>query len=48
MGYGGKGRRPKKGPRLPAPKAMIEDTAAYPAEALEVVFPKATRTLRVQ
>jgi DDE superfamily endonuclease len=46
--YGGKGRRPKKGPRLPAPKAMIEDTAAYPAEALEVAFPKVTRTLRVQ
>jgi hypothetical protein len=46
--YGGKGRRPKKGPRLPAPRAMIEDTAAYPAEALEVVFPKVTRTLRVQ
>jgi hypothetical protein len=46
--HGGKGRRPKKGPRRTAPKAMIEDTAAYPAEALEVVFPKATRTLRVQ
>ncbi len=46
--YGGRGRRPKKGPRLPAPKAMIEDTAAYPAEALEVAFPKLTRTLRVQ
>jgi hypothetical protein len=46
--YGGKGRRPKKGPRLPAPKAMIEDTAAYPAEELEVVFPKVTRTLRIQ
>lgn len=46
--YSGKGRRPKKGPRLPAPRAMIEDTAAYPAETLEVVFPKLTRTLRVQ
>src|SRR5262249_53523056 len=46
--YGGKGRRPKKGPRLPAPKAMLEDTAAYPAEDLELVFPKATRMLRVQ
>jgi hypothetical protein len=46
--YGGKGRRPKKGPRLPAPKAMIEDETAYPAEVLEVTFPKATRELRVQ
>src|SRR3954452_3292446 len=46
--YGGKGRPPKKGPRLPAPKAMIEDEAAYPAEALKVAFPKATRELRVQ
>jgi len=46
--YGGKGRRPKKGRRLPTPKAMIEDTAAYPAEVLKVAFPKETRGLRVQ
>jgi hypothetical protein len=46
--YGGKGRRPKKGRRLPTPAAMIEDTAAYPAEALGVEFPKTTRELRVQ
>src|SRR5512135_3750402 len=46
--YGGKGRPPKKGRRLPAPKAMIEDTAAYPAEVLEAAFPKVTRELRVQ
>jgi hypothetical protein len=46
--YGGKGRRPKKGPRLPAPKALIEDEAVYPAEVLEVIFPKVTRRLRVQ
>src|SRR5947209_13329819 len=46
--YGGKGRPPKKGRRLPAPKAMIEGEAAYPAEVLEVGFPKATRELRVQ
>ncbi len=46
--YGGKGRRPKKGRRLPTPKAMIEDTVAYPAEVLKVDFPKATRDLRVQ
>ena len=42
--YGGKGRRPKKGRRLPTPKAMIEDTAAYPAEVLKIAFPKETRT----
>jgi hypothetical protein len=46
--YGGKGRRPKKGQRLPTPGAMIEDTANYPAEVLEVAFPRATRELRVQ
>jgi hypothetical protein len=46
--YGGKGRRPKKGRRLPTPKAMIEDTAAYPAEVLKVAFPKEARELRVQ
>ncbi len=46
--YGGKGRRPKKGRRLPTPKAMIEDTQAYPAEAQKVAFPKGTRELRVQ
>jgi hypothetical protein len=46
--YGGKGRRPKKGPRLPTPKAMIADEAAYPAEVLKVAFPKAARELRVQ
>src|SRR5918997_164649 len=27
--YGGQGRRPKEGRRLPAPEAMIEDTVAY-------------------
>jgi hypothetical protein len=46
--YGGKGRRPKKGRRLPTPKAMIEDTAAYPAESLKIEFPKGSRELRVQ
>jgi DDE superfamily endonuclease len=46
--YGGKGRPPKKGRRLPAPRAMIEDEAAYPAEVLEIAFPKAARALRVQ
>lgn len=46
--YGGKGRRPKKGRRLPSPAAMIEDEATYPAEVLEIAFPKATRRLRVQ
>jgi hypothetical protein len=46
--YGGKGRRPKKGRRLPTPKAMIGDTAAYPAESLKVEFPEGSRELRVQ
>jgi len=46
--YGGKGRRPKKGDRLPTPKAMIEDTTTYPAELLEIAFPQLTRQLRVQ
>jgi hypothetical protein len=46
--YGGQGRRPKKGRRLPTPKAMIEDEAAYPAEVVEVAFPKGPRALRVQ
>jgi hypothetical protein len=46
--YSGRGRRPKKGRRLPAPKAMIEDTVAYPAELMTIVFPKVTRQLRVQ
>jgi hypothetical protein len=46
--YSGRGRRPKKGRRLPAPAAMIEDEATYPAEVLSIEFPKATRELRVQ
>jgi hypothetical protein len=46
--YSGKGRPPKKGRRLPAPKAMIEDTAAYPAATMTIAFPKLTRELRVQ
>jgi hypothetical protein len=46
--YSGRGRRPKKGRRLPTPKAMIEDTAAYPAETMTIAFPKVARELRVQ
>ncbi len=46
--YGGKGRRPKKGRRSPTPRAMIEDTTAYPAELLKLEFPKGPRELRVQ
>lgn len=46
--YSGQGRRPKKGQRLPTPKALIEDTTAYPAETLTIEFPKVTRELRVQ
>jgi hypothetical protein len=45
---GQRGAPRKKGDRLPSPKAMIEDTATYPAEMLEIAFPKVTRTLRVQ
>ncbi len=45
---GQKGAWRKKGDRLPNPKAMIEDTATYPAEVLEITFPKQTRQLRVQ
>jgi hypothetical protein len=45
---GQRGQPRKKGDRLPNPKAMIEDTAAYPAEVVEIAFPKATRELRVQ
>ena len=43
-----KGASRKKGDRLPNPMAMIEDTATYPAELLEIAFPKRTRQLRVQ
>jgi hypothetical protein len=46
--YGGRGRRPKKGRRLPSPKALIEDTVAYPDETMTIAFPKRTRELRVQ
>mgnify|MGYP003561659364 CR=1 FL=1 len=45
---GQRGRRRKKGDRLPTPKAMIEDTVNYPAELLEMAFPKVTRELRIQ
>src|SRR5439155_1150609 len=43
-----KGAPRKKGDRLPNPKAMIEDTATYPAELVMIDFPKQTRELRVQ
>lgn len=46
--YGGSGRPPKKGRRLPAPRALIEDTEAYPAETVTIAFPKGARELRVQ
>jgi hypothetical protein len=45
---GQRGRRRKKGERLPTPRAMIEDTTTYPAELLEIAFPQLTRELRVQ
>ena len=43
-----KGASRKKGDRLPNPKAMIEDTATYPAELMTIDFPKQSRELRVQ
>jgi len=43
-----KGAPRKKGERLPNPRAMIEDTATYPAALVPIAFPKETRTLRVQ
>jgi hypothetical protein len=45
---GQRGRRRKKGRRLPTPKAMIEDTDTYPSELMEIAFPQLTRELRVQ
>ena len=45
---GQRGATRKKGDRLPNPKAMIEDTAAYPAELVTIAFPKRERELRVQ
>jgi DDE superfamily endonuclease len=46
--YGGKGRPPQKGKRLPTPLAMIADTATYPARSRTVSFPKSERRLRIQ
>jgi DDE superfamily endonuclease len=43
-----RGASRKKGDRLPNPKAMIEDTATYPAELVTIAFPKQERELRVQ
>ncbi|MGZ3304094.1 MAG: IS701 family transposase [Isosphaeraceae bacterium] len=43
-----RGATRKKGDRLPNPRAMIEDTAAYPAEVVKIAFPKQERELRVQ
>jgi hypothetical protein len=34
-----RGRARKKGDRLPTPRQMIEDTAAYPAQEADVAFP---------
>lgn len=43
-----KGRTRKKGDRLPTPREMIEDTAAYPGQVRKVQFGSAVRRLRVQ
>jgi DDE superfamily endonuclease len=45
---GQRGRHPKKGRRLPTPKAMLEDTLTYPAEVHTLAFPKGDRPLRIQ
>jgi hypothetical protein len=45
---GQRGPRRKKGQRLATPRAMIEDTTTYPAELIEIAFPRLTRELRVQ
>ena len=45
---GQRGRRRKKGDRLPTPKAMIEDTVTYPGQMQTILFPKAARELQVQ
>ena len=46
--YGGTGRPPQKGKRLPTPLAMIGDTTAYAAHEEMISFPKVERRLRVQ
>lgn len=43
-----KGRGRKKGDRLPTPREMIEDTAAYPGQVQKVQFGTTVRRLRVQ
>jgi hypothetical protein len=43
-----RGATPKKGPRLPTPREMIEDAEHYPAAQQEVAFLTQKRTLRVQ
>jgi hypothetical protein len=43
-----RGASRKKGERLPAPRAMIEDTVTYPAEVQTIAFPKVSRDLRIQ
>jgi hypothetical protein len=43
-----KGRRRKKGKRLPTPRQMIEDVGAYPTTEIEMAFGETTRKLRVQ
>jgi DDE superfamily endonuclease len=45
---GQRGAPRKKGERLPTPKAMREDTAAYPAEIQTIAFLTQQRELRVQ
>lgn len=45
---GRRGAPRKKGDRLPTPRAMIEDTAAYPAEVMSVELAGGARPLRIQ
>jgi hypothetical protein len=45
---GRKGRPPKKGKRLPTPRAMSEDGQNDPAHEETIAFPKLQRRLRIQ
>jgi hypothetical protein len=45
---GQRGRQPKKGARLPAPRQMFEDSVTYAAEVRHFHFPRGRKKLRVQ
>jgi DDE superfamily endonuclease len=45
---GQRGRTPQKGPRLPTPRALLDNPAVWPAVEDDFVFVGGTRRLRVQ